>query len=370
MDPHRRLVSSSTALLGWWGSGCCTMVDTAGPKPWQCALANYCNLCIRYSSAERLPERWFNAVEENAKEECLKMTREKLAKIITARFATSSEDLSHRHQMIVSMREKDTITEDEPRQYRVVGSSLLKKFLKENDISCKLPIITVPVPEPVKEKREPDEISEYLRKLDENCEGAVDHGDAHLTTDTPRTDCSLAELRKYANEQSIEDSVMFVKTVREKCTTETDNDLLIIALSYAELSYKLAIRILRSVSNEETRFNIIKDLVNTVRIFGNSNISRPDRPTASSSSLALQLVESELSDGGWLEAVSHCSAAHWKCRLMYQLMTICPASKVFMDASSPFSLQNFLHCMRYGAHCQKLAFISCGRLFHSSVPVC
>ncbi|KAK6026714.1 hypothetical protein OSTOST_07300, partial [Ostertagia ostertagi] len=312
----------------------------------------------RYSSAERLPERWLNAIEEGAREECSRMTREKLAKIITARFAASSENLSQRHQMIVSMRERDTTAEDETRQYRVVGSSLLKKLLKEHDVSCKLPVISIPVPEPV--KSDSDEIAEFLRKLDENCERA-DCEPVHASAGVRREECSLAELRKYANEQSLEDSVIFLKAVREKDTTLSDNDLMTIALSYAELSYKLAIRILKSFPDEQKRFDIIKELVAKVRIFGNSTISRPDRPTTSSSSLELQLIESELSDGGWLEAVSHCSAAHWKCRLMYWLMSVSPYPEVFTDESSPFNQQNFLHCMRYGAHCQKLAFVRCGR---------
>ncbi|KAK6049737.1 hypothetical protein COOONC_12758 [Cooperia oncophora] len=144
------------------------------------------------------------------------MTREKLAKIFTSRFAASSDDLSHRRQMIVSMRERDAPAEDEPRQYRVVGSSLLKKLLKENDISCKLPFIPIPVPEPI--KCDASEASEALRKFDEISE-AGDPAPVHLSASVARTDCSLAELRKYANEQSIEDSLVFMDAVLEKGTT-------------------------------------------------------------------------------------------------------------------------------------------------------
>ncbi|PIO71313.1 hypothetical protein TELCIR_06785 [Teladorsagia circumcincta] len=166
----------------------------------------------------------------------------------------------------------------------------------------------------------------------------------HLNADVRRTECSLAELRKYASEQSLEDSVTFLKAIREKDATLSDNDLLTIALSYAELFYKLTIRMLKSVPDVQKRFDLIKELVGKVRIFGNSNISRPEEPSTSSSSLEFQLIESELSDGGWL---------------MYGLMSICPSPEVFTDESSPFNQQNFLHCMRYGAHCQKLAFIRC-----------
>ncbi|XGW25511.1 hypothetical protein V3C99_006715 [Haemonchus contortus] len=311
----------------------------------------------RYSSAERLPERWFHALEENAKEECMQATREKLAKIITSRFAASSDDLNHLKQMIVTMREKDISKEGEPRQYRVVGSSLLKKFLKENDIPCKLPYIDIPVPELV--KKDADEITDFLRKLDENSNNReIDR----LSAVVRRTECSLAELRKYANEQSIEDSVLFVKRVRELDTNLSDNDLMAIALSYSELSYKMTIRILKSISDERKRFEVIKDLVRKVRIFGNASISRPEFMDNSSTSLELQLIGSELTSGSWLEAVSHCSAAHWKCRLLFELISISPFQQVFTDSSSPFSLQNFLYCMRYGAHCQKLAFV------HGGVP--
>ncbi|KAL6738464.1 hypothetical protein Aduo_012010 [Ancylostoma duodenale] len=325
----------------------------------------------RYSSAERLPQRWFKAVGENAIDECIKMTREKLAKMLTTHFVNSTEELLDRRKMIVSMREKEeSSTGNEQRQYRVVGSSLVKKLLKENGIPNKLPIptpsSTVVNDAVMKEADHPVDSSE----IQENSHPITQaNGFVSSCAGTSDSECSLAELRMYAHESSLTDAANFLQVVRKKDMPLADDELLIIALSYAELSYKVAVRLLRSVADERKRLDIVKDLVENVPIIGNANLSRPQRLEEPNSSLASQLVESDLADGGWFDAISHCSAAHWKCRLLYQLIALCPVPYVFVDASSPFNTKQFLHCMRYGAHCQKLAFIKSGVPFEvEAVP--
>ncbi|EYC27795.1 hypothetical protein Y032_0008g189 [Ancylostoma ceylanicum] len=316
----------------------------------------------RYSSAERLPERWFKAFGENAIDECIKMTREKLAKMLTTHFVNSTEELLDRRKMIVCMREKEeSSAENEQRQYRVVGSSLVKKLLKENGIPIKLPI---PPPPSTVESDAVAKVADHpvgSSEIEENSyPNAQTNGLVSSRAGSSGSECSLAELRMYAHESSLTDSANFLKVVRKKDVPLADDELLIIALSYAELSYKVTIRVLRSVADERKRLAIIKDLVENVPIIGNTNLSRPQRLEEPSSSLASQLVESDLADGGWFEAISHCSAVHWKCRLLYQLIAVCPVPEVFVDPSSPFNTKQFLHCMRYGAHCQKLAFVKSG----------
>ncbi|KAK6750770.1 hypothetical protein RB195_002625 [Necator americanus] len=321
----------------------------------------------RYSSAERLPERWLKAVEESAIEDCVKMTREKLAKMFTAHFVNSTEEFCDRRKMIVCMREKEqTSADNEQRQYRVVGSSLLKKLLKESGIANKLPFrqpITTPEkvaspPSPVVAPSE--KTSSCLGAKEKNDTGVHSNGFPLYRTGFSGQECSVDELRAHAHESSLSDSLNFLKIIREKDVFLTDDELLVTALSYAELSYKVTIRVLRSVAEKKKRLDIIKDLVENVHIIGNVNLSRPQKLEELSSSLASQLVESDLATGDWFEPISHCSAAHWKCRLLYQFIALCPVPEVFFAPSSPFNLKQFLYCMRYGAHCQKLAFIKCG----------
>ncbi|RCN47877.1 hypothetical protein ANCCAN_06071 [Ancylostoma caninum] len=296
------------------------------------------------------------------------MTREKLAKMLTTHFVNSTEELLDRRKMIVSMREKEeSATGNEQRQYRVVGSSLVKKLLKENGIPNKLPIPT------------PSSTVVNGAVTVHPVDSLVVQEDSHPITQTngfvpthagcSDSECSLAELRMYAHESSLTDASNFLKVVRKKDVPLADDELLIIALSYAELSYRVTVRLLRSVADERKRLDIVKDLVENVPIIGNASLSRPQRLEEPNSSLASQLVESDLADGGWFEAISHCSAAHWKCRLLYQLIALCPVPDVFVDSSSPFNTKQFLHCMRYGAHCQKLAFIKSGVPFElEAVP--
>ncbi|VDM79397.1 unnamed protein product, partial [Strongylus vulgaris] len=286
------------------------------------------------------------------------MTREKLAKAFTTRFVNSAaEALSDQRKMIVCMREKEELNAEE-RQCRVVGSSLLKRLLKENDLQIKLPV-------PVKTSSIIDDASKAISgKYDvtigpESGKALQTIGRVLPVAQLTETSCSLAQLRFYANDTSLSDSSKFLEAVRGKDVTLTDDELLTIALSYAELSYEVAVRLLGSIANEKTRLDVVKDLVNTVQIFGNATLLREQR-LEESSSLSLQLIESDLTAGGWFEAVSHCSASHWKCRLLYQLIAICPVPEVFDDPTSPFNTKCFLHCIRYGAHCQKLAFIENG----------
>ncbi|VDP08582.1 unnamed protein product [Heligmosomoides polygyrus] len=277
------------------------------------------------------------------------MTREKLAKMFTARFAASSENLSRQRKMI-----------GEQRLCRVVGSSLLKKFLKENNVSCKLP---APDPPKVQIRPAPEIDCGSSSELHHNLDKIDSEGDRSVVetgVSSEEAMCSLTDLRRLAEEESRADAAAFLKAVRLRDVSLTDDELLVIALSYSELFYKQAIRALKCVGDMCKRLEVIKALVSNVRIRGSSSTPRPNLPSTSSSTLELQLVESDLGRGEWLEAVSHCSPEHWKCRLLYQLISLCSPPEVFMDPSSPFCLKAFLHCMRRGAHCQKLAFVKCG----------
>ncbi|WKY07134.1 hypothetical protein Q1695_006946 [Nippostrongylus brasiliensis] len=318
----------------------------------------------RYSSAERLPERWFKEVEEMATEECAKATRERLGKLVSARFAMRKDLPLKREKMIICMREKSTSSEGEQRLYRVVGSSRLKKFLKENNISCKLPVI-VPAPPEKTEAFSPPNITSTELKLNN-----AEVGDRKVSYFVGDVAHLIAALRKYAQPESLEDADAFVKVARQDNLPLNDNELLVVALSYAELSYKPALQLLRSVVDDNQRFELVKLLVNNVRIADDSTsvIRNPSKET--SSSLARRLVECELSSGSWFETTSHCSAAHWKCRLIFELISVCSTSRALTDPSYPFNGEAFLHCLRFGAHCQKLAFVKSGAPFREEMMYC
>ncbi|CAJ0603037.1 unnamed protein product [Cylicocyclus nassatus] len=317
----------------------------------------------RYSSAERLRQRWDEAIRKNTPSEWWKsMTREKLAKIFTSRFANSTEELASKKKMIVSLREKEELDENsKERQCRVVGSSILKKLLKENNLQNRLPL---PAKTSVVTGNVPNGLSAAAKQ--EKVEVSTKSASSVALTEGG---CSLDELRHYAHETSLVDSEKFLESIRSKDLSVTDETLLVIALCYAELSHENAVRTLSAITDAQTRFVLVKVLVNTVRIVGNAMITRPQQLEEPNSSLALQLIESDLSAGDWFETVSHCSASHWKCRLLHQLITLCPNPEVYVDVDSPFCTKNFLHCMRYGAHCQKLAFIKNGVPFgHETIP--
>ncbi|ETN68568.1 hypothetical protein NECAME_05532 [Necator americanus] len=200
------------------------------------------NVFDRYSSAERLPERWLKAVEESAIEDCVKMTREKLAKMFTEYMICDKRSAQEKPAQPDSQK-----LTNEQRQYRVVGSSLLKKLFKENGIANKLPFrqpITTPEkvaspPSPVVAPSE--KTSSCLGVKQKNDTGVHSNGFPLYRTGFSGQECSVDELRAHAHESSLSDSLNFLKIIREK-----DDELLVTALSYAELSYKVTIRVLSS----------------------------------------------------------------------------------------------------------------------------
>uniref|UniRef100_A0A1I7WZ21 Phosphoinositide phospholipase C n=1 Tax=Heterorhabditis bacteriophora TaxID=37862 RepID=A0A1I7WZ21_HETBA len=185
----------------------------------------------RCTSAERLNSRWIRAVEDEAKAERLQMFSARMDRIVRCCAYRNPLNVSRSRKMLVFMRRK--IKEDGSSEWRVVGSRLIKKFLKQHH-PLKMPLFSS-----IKTPSNTEANETYKENENNTCF------------------YSLQLLRERADPTSIEDAEKLVIYLNRVLFESVEVDLMLrIAFTYSEISYKQCKMLfhLITISPPSTRF--------------------------------------------------------------------------------------------------------------------